>query len=69
MQMRNVKFKEKAFDEVQVWLFESPKTLQRIFRMLEEARRTPFEGIGKPEPLKGDFRGCCGAARAVKESK
>ena len=56
--MRNVKFKEKAFDEVQVWLFESPKTLQRIFRMLEEARRTPFEGIGKPEPLKGDFRGC-----------
>lgn len=56
--MRGVRFKEKAFDEIRDWLFEDAKTLQRIFRILEECRRTPFDGIGKPEALKGDFRGC-----------
>ncbi|MCU0340357.1 MAG: Txe/YoeB family addiction module toxin [Spirosomaceae bacterium] len=56
--MRSVRFREKAFDEVREWLFEDPKTLQRIFRVLEECRRTPFVGIGKPEALKGEYKGC-----------
>ena len=25
--------------------------------MIKEAKRTPFQGIGKPEPLKGDLKG------------
>ena len=31
--------------------------LERINRLVEEARRTPFTGLGKPEPLKGEFAG------------
>ncbi len=27
-------------------------------RMIKEAQRTPFEGIGKPEPLKHALKGC-----------
>ena len=28
-----------------------------MYRLIEEYRRTPFEGIGKPEPLKGNLKG------------
>ena len=31
--------------------------LRRINELIENARRTPFAGIGKPEPLKGEFSG------------
>jgi toxin YoeB len=31
--------------------------LERINRLIDEARRTPFTGLGKPEPLKGEFAG------------
>jgi toxin YoeB len=34
-----------------------PAMLERINRLIEEARRTPFTGLGKPEPLKGEFAG------------
>lgn len=34
------------------------KTLKRINLLIEETSRTPFEGTGKPEPLKGDLSGC-----------
>jgi toxin YoeB len=29
----------------------------RILRLIDEIERSPFTGIGKPEPLKGDFKG------------
>ena len=29
----------------------------KINRLIEECRRHPFDGIGKPEPLKGDYSG------------
>jgi toxin YoeB len=39
------------------WAAYKPKTLSRIFRLLDECTCTPFEGIGKPEPLRGELRG------------
>lgn len=32
--------------------------LERINRLIDEALRDPFEGIGKPEPLRHAFAGC-----------
>ena len=55
--MRDLQFDNRAFEELREWAAENPKMLQRILRMIEEAQRTPFNGIGKPEPLKGDFKG------------
>lgn len=34
-----------------------PNALQRINDLIEECRRTPFKGTGKPQPLKGDLTG------------
>lgn len=33
------------------------KTLKRLNRLIEDSMRQPFEGIGKPEPLKGNLTG------------
>ena len=55
--MRSVKFEPKAFNQIDEWLGEDRKMFQRILRILKECQRTPFEGIGKPEPLKGNLKG------------
>ena len=55
--MRSLKLEPKATQEMADWLTYDPKVLKRIFRILQECCRTPFEGIGKPEPLKGNFKG------------
>jgi toxin YoeB len=55
--MRSVKFEPKAFSQVDDWLSEDRKMFQRILRVFKECQRTPFEGIGKPEPLKGNLKG------------
>ena len=39
------------------WQGQDKKTLKRINLLIDAARRDPFEGIGKPEPLKGDLTG------------
>jgi toxin YoeB len=55
--MRSVKSEPKAFSQVDDWLSEDRKMFQCILRVLKECQRTPFEGIGKPEPLKGNLKG------------
>lgn len=55
--MRSVKFKGSSFDEFNDWLVRDKKTYQRIIRLIQECRRTPFEGTGKPEPLRGNLSG------------
>lgn len=39
------------------WQKVDQKTLKRINELIKSCLRTPFEGIGKPEALKGDLRG------------
>ena len=36
---------------------QGKKTLKRINALLKDTERSPFEGIGKPEPLKGELSG------------
>ena len=41
-----------------VWFTEHDrKLLRRINQLIQDILRSPFEGIGKPEPLKGDLTG------------
>ena len=40
------------------WHDENRILWKKINRLLEETLRTPFEGTGKPEPLKGKYSGC-----------
>lgn len=55
-QQRQVAFEVTAWEDYQSWV-EQPKMLKRINRLITECLRTPFEGIGKPEALKGDLQG------------
>lgn len=55
--MRNATLTPDALEGMADWAKFEPKILKRIFRILEECCRTPFEGIGKPEALKGNLSG------------
>ena len=50
-------FADQAWEDYQYWLASDRKVLKRLNSLISECRRTPFEGTGKPEPLKGDFKG------------
>jgi toxin YoeB len=39
------------------WVQHDLKMLKKIFNILENTCKTPFEGIGKPKPLKSNFSG------------
>ena len=55
--MRKVWFDE-AWDDYLFWQAQDKKTLKRINALLKDIERNGgFEGIGKPEPLKGDLNG------------
>jgi toxin YoeB len=48
----------KSFKEYQDWIFNDRKVALRIGDLVKDILRNPFEGIGKPEALKHEFKGC-----------
>ena len=52
-----IRFTKRGWDDYCTWTGDR-KMLLRINRLIEEASRTPAEGIGKPERLAGDLAGC-----------
>jgi len=55
--MRQIKFEIDALKELEEWIQVHPKTVSKIIDLLQEIGKTPFEGKGKPEPLKNKFKG------------
>ncbi len=55
--MRAIQFVPDAWEAYLFWQGQDKKTLRRINALISEAARHPFEGIGKPEPLRGDLSG------------
>lgn len=54
-----IKFSSEAWEQYVSWQAQDKKTLKRINELLKDiVRGNPFEGIGKPEPLKGNLSGC-----------
>ena len=53
----NLTFTLSAWEDYQWFVQHDRKLLKRINQLIQEILRTPFEGIGKPEPLKGDLSG------------
>ena len=53
----NLIFADHAWEDYLYWQKRDKKILKRINFLLKEIQRTPFEGIGKPEPLKHAFTG------------
>jgi len=51
-------FSDDAWADYLFWQSQGDrKTLDRVNTLICETARTPFAGIGKPEPLKGDLSG------------
>lgn len=49
---RNAVFQTEFREDLRYWVRSDRKTALRIFDLIEAIIRDPFEGIGKPEPLK-----------------
>jgi len=56
--MREIFFEYLAHEQFLEWEKRDKKILTKIAELLEEARREPFKGRGKPEPLKYQYKGC-----------
>lgn len=46
-----------AWNDYVYWQTQDRKTLNRINLLIKDISRSPFEGLGKPEPLKGTLTG------------
>lgn len=53
----NKSWYDKAWDDYLYWQLQDKKTLKRINQLIRDTERDPYNGIGKPEPLKGDLSG------------
>lgn len=53
----NVTFTAEAWAHYLYWQVKDKAVLKKLNRLIEESRRHPFEGTGKPEPLKGNLSG------------
>ena len=51
-------FYERAWDDYLYWQKTNHKTLDKINQLLKQVTRTPFDGEGKPEPMKHQFANC-----------
>lgn len=54
--MKKIWFDE-AWEDYLYWQMQDRKTLKRINALLKDIERGCFDGIGKPEPLKGELSG------------
>lgn len=52
-----VSWTDLAWDDYLSWQKDDPKIVDEINDLIEECRRNPFKGTGKPEPLKGNLTG------------
>ena len=46
-----------AWNDYVYWQTQDRKTLKRINLLIKDISRSPFDGLGKPEPLKGTLTG------------
>ena len=50
-------FSKISWEDYTSWLNEDKKMLKKINNLIKDIQRNPYEGIGKPEPLKYDLSG------------
>jgi toxin YoeB len=55
---RSLVFDPSAFEDLAWWVARDRKAALRVIELVRDVQRDPFRGIGKPEPLKHELRGC-----------
>lgn len=56
--MRSLEFDVDAFEDLAWWIQQDRNKALRIVNLIKEVQRDPFKGIGKPEPLRHELKGC-----------
>ena len=55
--MSNLTFLPQAWEDYVYWQTQDKKTLKRINLLIQDIIRSPFDGLGKPEPLRENLSG------------
>ncbi len=55
--MRRVAFLPQAFEDLNRWAAEDKKTYSKVVDLIKDVLRSPYSGLGKPEPLKHELKG------------
>lgn len=50
-------FTQNAWEDYTYWQSVDKKLVKKIYELLKDIKRNPFDGIGKPEALKYDLAG------------
>ena len=50
-------FSDEAWDDYLYWQRQDRKMVNRINKLIQEVKRDPFSGVGKPEPLRHALAG------------
>ena len=53
-----LKFASQGWEDYLYWQKVDKKMLKRINLLIKDIQRSPFDGLGKPEPLKYQLQGC-----------
>jgi toxin YoeB len=54
---RKLTWTDEVWSDYVYWQSQDKKSLKRINRLIDETKRAPFQGIGKPEPLRENLSG------------
>ncbi|MDA3958377.1 Txe/YoeB family addiction module toxin [Oceanispirochaeta sp.] len=54
----NILFTEDSWKDYLFWQINDKRTLKKINDLIKAIQREPYQGIGKPEPLKFQLQGC-----------
>ncbi|MDE0099226.1 MAG: Txe/YoeB family addiction module toxin [Truepera sp.] len=63
-----IAFSRQAWADYQYWIQHDRTVARRIARLIEECLQDPFQGVGKPEPLKHELADCW-SRRITKEHR
>ena len=55
--MKKIVFESTAFDDFAAWATQDKKTYRKIIGLIKDIQRSPFSGLGKPEPLRHELHG------------
>lgn len=57
MSERSAVFSRHCLDDIEYWVRTDRKIALRLLRLIADTLRDPFQGLGKPEPLRGSLSG------------
>ena len=55
--MTRISFHAQGWEDYEYWQSQDKKILKKINNIIRDIRRDPFNGIGRPEPLKHELQG------------